>query len=166
MADTNQPSLPFDGDGAALSPDALLATPVLQHIAPGTSHPPSQAAPASAGGRGGRGAGAGPAEAAPGGGRGGGRGGAGGAADLTQRPRVVLRFPADPNDMLLSGGLVGQQALVGRALVVDAPLGKGHVVMFANRPFWRYQTHGSFNLAFNAILNWNALGAGQPAPQR
>ena len=46
-------------------------------------------------------------------------------------------------------------------MVVDAPLGKGHVVMFANRPFWRYQTHGSFNLAFNAILNWNHLEAGR-----
>ncbi len=62
--------------------------------------------------------------------------------------------------MLLSGGLVGQQALTGRAVVVDAPLGKGHVVMFASRPFWRYQTHGSFNLAFNAILNWNQPGGG------
>jgi hypothetical protein len=83
--------------------------------------------------------------------------------DQAARPRVILRFPTDPNDMLLSGGLVGQQALTGRVVVVDAPLGKGHVVMFASRPFWRYQTHGSFNLAFNAILNWNALDAGRTA---
>ncbi len=108
---------------------------------------------AAAGGRGGRGA------AAEGfGGRGGGRGG---AAATARGPRVVLRFPTDPNDMLLSGGLVGQQALTGRAVVVDSQLGKGHVVMFASRPFWRYQTHGSFNLAFNAILNWNHLEAGK-----
>ncbi len=93
-----------------------------------------------------------------------GRGGAGAApANASTRPRVVLRFPADPNDMLLSGGLVGQQALTGRAVVVDSPLGQGHVVMFASRPFWRYQTHGSFNLAFNAILNWNHLEAGREA---
>lgn len=26
--------------------------------------------------------------------------------------------------------------------------------------FWRWETHGSFNLAFNAILNWNHLDAG------
>jgi hypothetical protein len=82
------------------------------------------------------------------------------------RARVILRFPTDPNDMLLSGGLVGQQAIAGRAVVVDAPLGKGHVVLFANRPFWRYETHGSFNLAFNAILNWNHLDAGQATPAR
>ena len=92
---------------------------------------------------------------------GGGRGGAGMGSSAAVSPRVVLRFPADPNDMLLSGGLAGQEALSGRALIVDAPLGKGHVVMFANRPFWRWQTHGSFMLAFNAILNWNALDAGK-----
>ncbi|HEY3382953.1 MAG TPA: M14 family zinc carboxypeptidase [Vicinamibacterales bacterium] len=77
------------------------------------------------------------------------------------RPRVILRFPSDPSDMLLSGGLLGQQALVGRPVVMDAQLGKGHVVMFANRPYWRWQTHGSFNLGFNAILNWNHLDAGK-----
>jgi hypothetical protein len=80
------------------------------------------------------------------------------------RPRVVLRFPNNPNDMLLSGALVGGEALSGRAVAVDAPLGKGHVVMFATRPFWRWQTQGEFFLGFNAILNWNDLDAGKPAP--
>jgi hypothetical protein len=94
-----------------------------------------------------------------------GRGGRGGAALAAQaRSRVILRFPTDPHDMLLSGGLLGQQALAGRAVVVDSPLGKGHVVSFASRPFWRWQTQGSFNLAFNAILNWNHLDAGQSQP--
>jgi hypothetical protein len=144
------------GVGMNLNPNAVPSTLTT------LDGPPPPPAAASAG-RGGRGAGA--AEAPPAGGRAGGRGAAGGAADVA-RPRVILRFPTDPNDMLLSGGLVGQQALVGRALVVDAPLGKGHVVLFASRPFWRYQTHGSFNLAFNAILNWNALSAGTAAPQR
>src|SRR5262249_26807248 len=32
------------------------------------------------------------------------------------RPRVVLRFPNNPNDMLLSGALVGGEALAGRAV--------------------------------------------------
>jgi hypothetical protein len=63
--------------------------------------------------------------------------------------------------MLLSGTLVGGEALAGRAAVVDATIGKGHVVMFASRPYWRWQTHGSFFLGFNAILNWNDLDAGK-----
>ncbi len=79
------------------------------------------------------------------------------------RPRVVLSFPQNPNDMLLSGTLVGGQVLAGRAQVVDATVGQGHVVMFAIRPFWRWQTQGTFFLGFNAILNWNDLGAGREA---
>jgi hypothetical protein len=75
-------------------------------------------------------------------------------------PRVVMAFPDDPSLMLLSGTLTGGEALRGRAQVIDAPHGEGHVVMFAIRPFWRWQTQGTFFLGFNAILNWNDLGAG------
>jgi hypothetical protein len=81
------------------------------------------------------------------------------------RPRVVLQFPQNPNDMLLSGVLVGGQFLSGRAQVADVPLGKGHVVMFAIRPYWRWQTQGTYFLGFNAILNWNDLDAGRQRPQ-
>ena len=83
------------------------------------------------------------------------------------RARVVLQFPANPNDMLLSGTLLNGQFLSNRAAAVDEPLGKGHVVMFAVRPFWRWQTQGTYTLGFNAILNWNDLDAGkQPAGAR
>jgi hypothetical protein len=81
-------------------------------------------------------------------------------------PRVILRFPTDPNDMLLSGALVGGQALSGRAVALDANVGKGHVVMFANRPYWRWETQGSYFLGFNAILNWNDLDVGKPAEKQ
>ncbi len=81
------------------------------------------------------------------------------------RPRVVLSFPQNPNEMLLSGTLVGGQFLSGRAQVIDATLGDGHVVMFAIRPFWRWQTQGTFFLGFNAILNWNDLNAGKAEPK-
>jgi hypothetical protein len=76
-------------------------------------------------------------------------------------PRVVLAFPIDPAQILLSGTLSGGESLAGRAQVVDAPLGEGHVVLFSIRPFWRWQTQGTFFLGFNAILNWNDLGAGR-----
>jgi hypothetical protein len=79
----------------------------------------------------------------------------------TARPRVVLSFPQNPNDMLLSGTLYNGQFLANRAALVDVPLGQGHVVMFALRPFWRWQTQGTFSLGFNAIMNWNDLDAGK-----
>ena len=94
------------------------------------------------------------------GGRGGGRGGFGGG-DPATRPRVILQFPSNPDEMLLSGVLVGGEALSNRAQVIDAPVGEGHVVMFAIRPYWRWQTQGTFFLGFNAILNWNDLNAGR-----
>ncbi|NOT07348.1 MAG: hypothetical protein HOP28_03995, partial [Gemmatimonadales bacterium] len=80
------------------------------------------------------------------------------------RPRVVLQFPASSDNMLLSGTLAGGQALQGRPQLLDAPIGRGHVVMFAIRPFWRWQTQGTFFFGFNAILNWNDLDAGKPEP--
>jgi hypothetical protein len=62
--------------------------------------------------------------------------------------------------------LVGGESLANRAQVVDAQVGNGHVVMFAIRPFWRWQTQGTYFLAFNAILNWNDLSAGRAAAPR
>jgi hypothetical protein len=101
-----------------------------------------------------------------GGGRGGGGRGGGGFAGFgaatAEAPRVILRFPANPDEMLLSGTLVGGQALANRVQLVDIPVGQGHVVSFAIRPFWRWQTQGTYFLAFNAILNWNDLDAGRP----
>ena len=86
------------------------------------------------------------------------------AIDQT-RPRVVMAFPQNPNDILLSGTLAGGQTIAGRAQVVDAAVGKGHVVMFAIRPFWRWQTQGTYFLGFNAILNWNDLDSGKAPPR-
>jgi hypothetical protein len=96
----------------------------------------------------------------------GGRGGLGGANADAARPRVVMSFPANPNDMLLSGTLAGGQALASRAQIVDAKVGQGHVVMFGIRPFWRWQTQGTYFLGFNTILNWNDLDAGKPEPPK
>jgi hypothetical protein len=84
-----------------------------------------------------------------------------GSAAPGEGPRVVVAFGSNPNDLLLSGTLANGQFLVNRAAVVDARLGEGHVVMFAIRPFWRWQTHGTYTLGFNAIMNWNDLDAGR-----
>lgn len=80
-----------------------------------------------------------------------------------QRARVIVRFHERQDSLLVSGLLVGGSELTKKAAVIDAPLGRGHVVYFAIRPFWRWQTQGSFALALNAITNWNALDAAGPA---
>jgi hypothetical protein len=117
-------------------------------------------AAAGGGGRGGGGAAAGR------GGRGGGGGGRGGGPGANMldfmRPRVILQFPAQPADMLLSGGMLGGENLSNRPQLIDVPIGQGHLVMFSIRPFWRWQTQGTYILGFNTILNWNDLNAGKP----
>jgi hypothetical protein len=79
------------------------------------------------------------------------------------RPRVVMSFHSKRDSLRLSGLLASGEELAGRPAVLDAPVGQGHVVLFAIRPFWRWETQGSFALAFNAILNWNDLSVGWPA---
>jgi hypothetical protein len=80
-----------------------------------------------------------------------------------QRPRVVLRF-AEERDLLVSGMLAGGRELANKAAVVDVPSGKGHYLLFANNPMWRNQTQGSYFLLFNAMLNFDHLGAGRATP--
>jgi hypothetical protein len=115
----------------------------------------------SAAGRGGRG----------GGGGGGGFGGFGGPqgpvvvpgldADPSASTRVVIQFPEKAEDMLLSGTLERGELLSRRAGLVDEKIGTGHIVMFAFRPYWRWQTQGTYAMGFNAIMNWNDLDAGK-----
>jgi len=121
---------------------------------------PAGAAAAAGAGQSGRG-GIGGAAAAGGAGAAGGAVFGGATGIDGSRPRVIMQFPASTADMLLSGTLANGEGLANRAQPIDAPIGKGHVVMFAIRPFWRWQTQGTYFLGFNAILNWNDLDAGK-----
>lgn len=75
-------------------------------------------------------------------------------------PRPVLRF-APAQDLLISGMLSGGQALAGKPVIIDVPVGKGHIVLFANNPMWRHQTQGSWFFIFNAAMNYAHLSAGR-----
>jgi hypothetical protein len=77
----------------------------------------------------------------------------------TRRARVILRYYPRPDSLLLSGLMVGAPELIGKAAVIDAPVGKGHVVMFGIRPLWRWESQGTFALVLNAMANWNHLDA-------
>jgi hypothetical protein len=81
------------------------------------------------------------------------------------RPRVAVRFDAQ-NSLLVSGLLDGGTDIAQRPVVVDVPVGKGHVVLFANNPIWRGSTIGSYFLVFNALLNHDSLNAGRTLDPR
>jgi hypothetical protein len=76
------------------------------------------------------------------------------------RPRVAVRFDAQ-NTLLVSGLLDGGADIAQRPVVVDVPVGKGHVVLFATNPIYRGETIGSYFLVFNAILSFDSLDAGR-----
>ncbi len=162
------PVLAAGGAGGGFGGFGRGAEGITQNITPMATpqklsvwDPDATSAPARGNGAGARGGRGGEGGAPQGGGRGGRGAAAFGAAFGGEAPRVIMQFPQNPADMLLSGVLTGGEALSGRAQVVDEPLGKGHVVMFAIRPFWRWQTQGTYMLGFNAIMNWNHLDAGK-----
>jgi hypothetical protein len=72
------------------------------------------------------------------------------------RPNVILRY-AESKELLLSGLLEDGEAIAEHAVVVDAHLGKGNVLLFANNPIYRGETIGSYALVFNAIMNFDHL---------
>ncbi|MBZ5498783.1 MAG: hypothetical protein LAP85_20490 [Acidobacteriia bacterium] len=81
------------------------------------------------------------------------------------RPRVALRFDAQ-STLLVSGLLDGGTDVAQRPVVVDVPVGQGHVVLFANNPIYRGETIGSYFMVFNTILNFDSLNAGRKLDQR
>jgi hypothetical protein len=81
-----------------------------------------------------------------------------------QRPRVILRF-SESRDLLVSG-LLGGSGMAQRPMVVDAPTGQGHVVLFANNPVYRGETIGSYPLVLNILMNFDQLNAGRTVEAR
>lgn len=69
----------------------------------------------------------------------------------TARASVVLRYPST-GDVLLSGWLLGGAFLNGRAALVDASVGTGHVYLYGFRPQYRAQTNATWPLIWSAIL--------------
>ena len=80
------------------------------------------------------------------------------------RPEVILRF-AGSKDLLLDGLLDKATPIAEHAIVVNAHLGQGSVLLFGNNPIYRGETIGDYALVFNAILNHDHLERKPAAPE-
>ncbi len=64
----------------------------------------------------------------------------------------VLAKYAETGSPLLSGYLIGEKYLQGKAAALDVELDQGHVVLIGFRPQWRGQPFGTFRVVFNSAL--------------
>jgi zinc carboxypeptidase len=65
--------------------------------------------------------------------------------------RAIARYSESENP-LLSGWILGDKLIRGRAAMVEANIGKGRVILFGFRPQYRAQSLATFPLLFNSIL--------------
>ena len=65
---------------------------------------------------------------------------------------TVLARYQDTGSPLLSGYLIGESHLQGKAAALDVQLDAGHVILLGFRPQWRGQSFGTFKVLFNAAL--------------
>ncbi len=71
--------------------------------------------------------------------------------DARVERKVVASYPADAEDILVSGYLKGGDKLEGKAAVVEYKVGKGRIVLIGFRPQHRAQPHRMFKLLWNAL---------------
>jgi hypothetical protein len=72
-------------------------------------------------------------------------------------PKKEEEKPKEDPRLVLSGFVRGEEAVDGKPAILDLPVGKGRILLFAFNPLHRYLNLSDFRLVWNVILNWNDL---------
>ncbi len=72
--------------------------------------------------------------------------------------RTVANWAKEPDRLLMSGAIVGAEYLAGKSAILDIEYGSGRIIMYGFRVQHRGQTHGTYKLLFNALLQ-ESMGA-------
>jgi hypothetical protein len=74
------------------------------------------------------------------------------------RSSIVLEWgDKEGAPFVVSGQAWGEENLIGRAAIMDSPVGRGHVITFNFNPLHRDLNRGDQRLLWNAIINWRAI---------
>ena len=73
-------------------------------------------------------------------------------AGRTPQGTIVARYE-DGSQVVASGWARNAETLYGKAALIQTNAGKGTIVLFGFRPQYRGQTHGTYRLLFNALLD-------------
>jgi glutamine amidotransferase-like uncharacterized protein len=83
--------------------------------------------------------------------------------DRNEQVEVISSYM--DRDILQSGWLLGEPLIARKAAMVAVSHGEGRVVLIGFRPQHRAQTHGTFKLVFNALLERTPAKKGAAATE-
>jgi hypothetical protein len=76
---------------------------------------------------------------------------------------VLLSFPGG-DKAVQSGLMVGASEIKDRPAIIDLPVGRGQVLMFATNPVYRWQNFGEYRMLYNALFSYKDLRQGLGGP--
>ncbi len=72
-------------------------------------------------------------------------------------PAAAKEDKKEDKRLVLSGFVRGEDVVDGKPAILDVPVGKGRVILYAFNPLHRYLNLSDFRFVYNALLNWNDL---------